>query len=412
MNNIYKFTLYNNLRIIIMKESNSYDVGVFNILYKVGSKNENPNKTGIAHLFEHYMFSGSKHIINYDNIISKIGGYSNAFTSQDYTNYYVKFPIYNIETIFWLESDRMNNLVFSDKKLAIHKRVVIEEFKEYYYNNPYGDSELILQDLSYDSHPYKWCVIGKNIDHINSITLNDIKEFYNKYYNPSNAIISIIGNVNINYIYNLALKWFSKIANKHKLTINYNIKDSKNKFKFCKKTKNITHNVIYQSWQMDGFLSKEYYILNLISNAISSDISSLLYNNLIIKKKIFFSINSYITDNIESGLFIIKGKILSGIDIEMAYKAIINEMEKIKEFGINIYQIQKAKNKIKFTYIMSLINITEKAFYLALFEMIKNANSYNDYINKYDFIDNNDIKKIAKNIFKRNNSSVLYYTKK
>ncbi|UOF94275.1 MAG: insulinase family protein [Bacteroides sp.] len=410
---IYKYVLPNGLIIIFNKDKYLKNSAVFNILYKVGSKDENFNKTGIAHLFEHLMFCGSKNITDYDHIVSNIGGINNAFTSQDYTNYYIELPNNKIETAFYTESDRMCNLNITKDKLDIQKKVVIEEFKQIYFDKPYGLSDSIILDMAYDKYQsYKWNVIGKNIDHIYSISIFDIKEWYKKYYNPNNAIISIVGNYDIHYIYELSYKWFNKIENNffsNKKVVKKNINKKLNVVK--KQYSKIINNTVYKIWNIDERLSKNFYMMHLFAELLSGDKSSKLYQSLVINKNMFLNIDAYIIESIDCGLFVIEGKIYNNIKLDHANIVISNEIINIIKNGFNNFEIKKVQNQTELRILFNQMNIIERAFELSLFEMMGNYELYNKEIDNYNQITSENICECAKKFIKDNNCSTLYYIK-
>ncbi len=411
MINFDKFKLDNGLKVIVHKDKTSPIVAI-NILYKVGARNENPQKTGFAHLFEHLMFGGSINIPSYDTPLQKIGGENNAFTNNDITNYYLTLPKQNIETGFWLESDRMLSLDFSDKSLEVQRKVVVEEFKQRYLNQPYGDIMLLLRPLAYKKHPYSWATIGKEISHIENATIQDVKDFFYKHYAPNNAILVVAGDVKTNQIKKLAEKWFGNIENRKidKTKIPIEPKQTKER----KKTvyRNVPFNSITKAYHMCNRLHKDYQATDLISDILSNGNSSRLYQNLVKDKKIFTDINAYIMGSIDNGLFIIDGKINNNIKVKDAENEIINEIENLKNNIIDNNELQKVKNKVEAALKLSEIGILNKAMNLAFYENLGDANLLNTEIDKYLNVTTKDIKRIANNIFKTENTSTLYYLKK
>ncbi len=406
-----KFTLNNGLKIIVHKDPSTTLVA-FNILYNVGARDEDPEKTGFAHLFEHLMFEGSVHIPSYDKPLQMAGGENNAFTTNDITNYYITLPKENIESAFWLESDRMLGLDFSKEKLEIQKNVVIEEFNQRYLNQPYGDSSLLLRPLAYKVHPYQWATIGKNIKHIQNATLTDVKDFFFHHYAPNNAILSISGNVKTDEIKTLSEKWFGSI-DKKEIAIRNIPKEPKQKTARTQTVKrDVPFDAIYKAFHMSSKLEKEYYTTDLISDLLANGKSSRLYQNLVKDKKMFSDINAYITGDIDEGLFIITGKLMKSIKMEDAEKAINSELDKIIEGKIEDYEIEKVKNKFESLFEFGQLSALNKAMDLAYNELLGDANKINLEVENYGSVTKKEIQDVATKLFNTNNSSTLYYLSK
>ena len=406
-----RFTLINGLKVIVHHDPSTTLVA-FNVLYNVGARDENPEKTGFAHLFEHLMFEGSVHIPSYDKPLQMAGGENNAFTTNDITNYYITLPKENIESAFWLESDRMIGLDFSQEKLEIQKNVVIEEFNQRYLNQPYGDSSLLLRPLAYKVHPYQWATIGKKIDHIQNATLDDVKDFFFHHYAPNNAILSISGNVNTDEIKTLCEKWFGSI-NKKEIAKRNILKEPEQKQARTQTVyRNVPFDAIYKAFHMSSKLEKEYYTTDLISDLLSNGKSSRLYQNLVKDKKLFSDINAYITGDIDAGLFIITGKLMKTVKMEDAEKAINSEIDKITEGKITDYEIEKVKNKFESVFEFGQLSATNKAMDLAYNELLGDANRINLEVKNYRSVTKKEIKEVAKKLFNVNNSSTLYYLSK
>lgn len=406
-----KFTLDNGLKIIVHNDPSTAIVA-FNILYNVGARDENPEKTGFAHLFEHLMFEGSINIPSYDSPLQIAGGENNAFTTNDITNYYITLPKENIETAFWLESDRMLGLDFSQEKLDIQKNVVIEEFNQNYLNQPYGDSSLLLRPLVYKTHPYRWATIGKDISHIKNANLVDVRNFFLKHYAPNNAIICVAGNVNTDEIKTLAEKWFAPIE-KRDVDLR-KIPQEPQQIEARTQTvyRNVPFDAIYIAFHMCSKLEKEYYVADLISDLFANGKSSRLYQNLVKTKKLFSDINAYITGDIDAGQFIITGKLMKHIEINEAEKAIWEEIEQMTKGEINDYEIEKVKNKYESVYEFGQLSTLNKAMDLAYHELLGDAERINQEIEKYQSVTKDEIQKTSTKIFDKKNSSTLYYLSK
>ncbi|HAF28524.1 MAG TPA: peptidase M16 [Bacteroidales bacterium] len=406
-----KFTLQNGLKVIVHHDPSTTLVA-FNILYHVGSKNESPDKTGFAHLFEHLMFEGSIHIPSYDRPLQLAGGENNAFTTNDITNYYITLPKENIETAFWLESDRMFGLDFSQKKLDIQKNVVIEEFNQNYLNQPYGDSSLLLRPLAYKVHPYQWATIGKDISHIQNADLEDVRNFFMHHYAPNNAILSISGNVKTDEIKTLSEKWFAPIE-KREIALRVISKEPEQlKARTQTVYRNVPFDAIYIAFHMSSKLENDYYVADLISDLFANGKSSRLYQSLVKTKQLFSDINAYITGDIDEGLFIITGKVMSTVKINDAETAIWEEINQLSNGNIDDYEIEKVKNKFESVYEFGQLSALNKAMDLAYHELLGDAERINQEIEKYRRVTKDEIQKTASKIFNRKNSSTLYYLSK
>ncbi len=408
MIDIQKFTLDNGLTVVVNEDKTTPFIA-FNMLYDVGSKDENPDKTGFAHLFEHLMFGGSKNIPNFDEPLQRVGAENNAFTNTDITNYYITIPKENIETAFWLESDRMLCLDFSQRNLDIQKNVVCEEFRQRYLNKPYGDTWLLLRPLAYKKHPYQWATIGKDISHIEQATLNDVKDFFYRYYAPNNAVLSISGNISVNQVKLLAEKWFGPIERRKVPYRNIPQEPLQTEKRELTVHRNVPYPSIYKTFKMCKRLDNDYYTTDLISDILSNGKSSRLYKKLVQEKKLFSDINAYITGEMEEGLFVFSGNAMNGVDIFEAEKAINEEIEKLKNGFIFDYELSKVKNKIESTIQFSETNILNKAMNIAKYELFGDANLVNSEFSNYAKVQTIDIKRIANELFVENNSSTLYY---
>ncbi|MBN4081799.1 insulinase family protein [bacterium AH-315-C07] len=406
-----RFKLKNGLKVIV-HEDHSTPLAAINILYNVGSKDEHPERTGFAHLFEHLMFGGSINIPDYDAPLQMVGGENNAFTNPDITNYYLKLPANNLETGFWLESDRMLSLAFSERSLAVQKKVVSEEFKERYLNQPYGDVWPIIRKFVYKKHPYQWPTIGKQLSHIKKIKIADVKWFFKKYYCPSNAILVVAGNVKTSAVKKLANKWFGSIpagkSNNRKLPLEPKQKEPQ------KKTvrRDVPADSIYKVYHMCNRRAKEYYTTDLISDILSGGHSGRLEQELINKRHLFSKIAAFISGSVEEGMFMIEGQLQKGVKMKDAESAILNELKKLKTGLIDNYELQKVKNKVESSITFSEINILNRALDLAQFELLGNANLVNTEIEKYQKVAPAEIRNQCKKMFTPENCSTLYYLQK
>jgi len=406
-----KFKLDNNLTVIVHQDK-STPLACLNILYDVGARDEDENKTGFAHLFEHLMFGGSINIPNYDEPLQMVGGENNAFTTNDITNYYCTVPADNIETMFWLESDRMLSLAFTEKSLEVQRNVVIEEFKQRYLNQPYGDVWLILRPLIYENHPYKWATIGKEISHIENATMDDVKSFFKKHYNPSNAILVVAGNVEIDHVKQLAKKWFEPIPASLKPLRNLPVEPKQIVPKRLIVERDVPASAIYKVYHMCARADDEYHTVDMISDILSRGNSSRLYKTLIKEKQLFNDISAYVMGDLDKGIFVISGKIPDNVKMEDAEKAIIEEIEKLKVELVNDVELQKCKNKIESSLTFSETDVLTKATNLAISELLGSANLINEEITKYSQVTPEKIMTQANNIINESNCTTLYYLSK
>ena len=288
-----KFLLSNGLRVLVHRDT-STPMAVLNVLYDAGARDENPEQTGFAHLFEHLMFGGSINIPNYDGPLQVAGGENNAYTTNDLTNYYIQIPAENLETAFWLESDRMLSLAFTDKSLEVQRKVVSEEFKEHYLNKPYGDVWHKMRELTYKVHPYRWMTIGKELSHIENAKLDDVKNFFFKHYRPVNAILVVAGNVTVEKVKELAEKWFGDIPSGEKY--NRNLPQEPPQLAACslQLTADVPLDALYKCWHMYPRLDQRYYIADLITEVLSGGGSSRFFQALVKEKNYSVLLNAII----------------------------------------------------------------------------------------------------------------------
>ncbi len=406
-----KFELENGLKVIVHQDK-STPIACINILYDVGSRDEHPDQTGFAHLFEHLMFGGSVNIPNYDEPLQRVGGENNAFTTNDITNYYLTLPSENLETGFWLESDRMLSLAFSDKSLEVQRSVVIEEFKQRYLNQPYGDVWLLMRPLIYKVHPYQWDTIGKEISHIENAQMQDVKNFFKKFYCPNNAIMVVAGNVEFEDVKALSVKWFAPIPKGPENKRNLPAEPPQKIAQSLIVERDVPAAAIYKAYHMCSRYDKEYYATDLISDILSRGNSSRLHNSLIKEKKMFSDLHAYVMGDFDKGLFIVSGKLSSGVTMEDADKAIIEELNKMKMQLVTVEELQKVKNKMESSHVFGEIEVLNKATNLAVSELLGDANMVNLEVDKYLSVTAEQIREQANTIFRIENCSTLYYNMK
>lgn len=410
MINFTKFTLQNGLTVIHHEDKNT-QLCVMNILYKVGSKNEDPEKTGFAHLFEHLMFGGSVNIPDYDSALQIAGGENNAFTSNDITNYYLTLPFNNIETGFWLESDRMLSLDFSQKSLDIQKNVVIEEFKERYLNQPYGDVWLKMLPLAYQKHPYRWPTIGKEISHIENATLDEVKDFFFSFYAPNNAILVVAGNISLERTKTLCGKWFEDIPYRNVKQAEYPWEPAQNQPREIEVHADVPLDCIIKAYHMPGRMQKGYYESDLLSDILGSGRSSRLFQNLVKEKKLFSEIDSYISGDVDPGLIMIEGKLTRGVSMDTANDAILSCIDYTLN-QITEEELVKVKNKTETTIRFNDANVLNRAMKLAYCEMLGDINIANEEASHYLNVHKEELISNGRNVLNENNCSTIFYKAK
>jgi predicted Zn-dependent peptidase len=408
MINFEKFSLANGLRVIVHQDT-STPMAVMDIMYDVGSRDENPDKTGFAHLFEHLMFGGSANIPNYDEPLQMAGGENNAYTTDDLTNYYIQLPAENLETAFWLESDRMLSLAFSEKSLDVQRKVVVEEFKEHYIAKPYGDVWHKMRDLAYTRHPYRWMTIGKELSHIENARLEDVKEFFFKYYRPVNAIMVVAGNVTTEKVKALAEKWFGDIPPGEKYKRNVPQEPQQKEERKLEVKANVPLDALYKCWHIYPRLDRKYYIADLLSDILSGGGSSRLYQALVKEKQLFSNIECHHFGTTDAGLLCIEGKLVKGIKMEEGEKAIEAELDKLKNELVSEAELQKAKNKTESMIAFEDMSVMNRANSLAYYELLGDASWMNFELEKYGSVTTEDILQESRNIFRKENSNTLYY---
>ncbi len=403
-----KFILSNGLKVLV-HEDKSTPMAVVNVLYDVGARDENPEKTGFAHLFEHLMFGGSKNIPVYDEPLQMAGGENNAYTTNDITNYYCQLPAENIETAFWLESDRMLSLAFSKKSLEVQRKVVCEEFKEHYINKPYGDVWHKFRELIYTTHPYKWMTIGKELKHVEDATLEDVKDFFFKHYTPVNAILVVAGNVNFENIKALSEKWFGDIPSGEKYNRNLPKEPKQTAARTMEVKANVPLDALYKCWHIYPRTDPRYYTADLITDILSGGGSSRLFQSLVKEKQLFSNIDCYHLGSTDAGILTIEGKLVKGVDIKIAEAAINEELKKLQSDGISAAELEKVKNKTESAMAFEDMSVMNRASSIAMYELLGDAELMNSELEKYRAVTAENILEQTRIIFDDNNCSTMYY---
>lgn len=403
-----KFQLSNGLRVVV-HEDPSTPMAVLNVLYDVGARDEDPEKTGFAHLFEHLMFGGSVHISDYETPLQLAGGENNAFTTEDLTNYYEQLPAENIETAFWLESDRMLSLAFSEKSLEVQRKVVCEEFKEHYINKPYGDAGFKMRELAFRVHPYRWMTIGKELSHIEQASLTDVKEFFHKHYCPANAILVIAGNIKTAPMLSLAEKWFGSIPAGQKYIRRLPQEPLQTEARTREVRADVPLDAIYKCYHMAPRLEDGYYHAEMITEILGGGSSSRLHQHLVKEQQLFSHIECHQTGSMDAGLVVIEGRLIKGVDMMAADRAIEAELDRMMTVAIGGKELTKVKNKTESAIQFEDMALMNRATSLAIYELLGDANLMNTELARYQDVTSAQLLETARRIFDKANCSTLYY---
>lgn len=411
MINFEEFTLGNGLRVIV-HEDPTVQIAVLNVLYDVGSRDEEPDKTGFAHLFEHLMFGGSMNIANYDEPLQKVGGENNAFTNTDITNYYLTVPAPNIETGFWLESDRMLSLSFDPNVLEVQRKVVVEEFKQRYLNQPYGDVWLKLRPLAYKKHPYQWATIGKEISHIEGATMEDVRKFFFRFYVPSNAVLVVAGNVTVDQVRALSEKWFGTIRSPEAPERQLPSEPPQKEKRTLAIEADVPASALYKAYHMPGRFDKDYFAVDLMSDVLTRGQSSRMYQKLVKEKEIFTSLSSFTMGTLDPGLVVFNGRVKDGIDLKDAEGEVNAVIEDFIREGATAEELEKVKNQAYATIEFGEVEVMNRAMNLAFAKLSGDANYVNEEGKLIGAVTLDDIQRSAKKILREENAAVMYYKAK
>ncbi len=400
--------LDNGLKVLVHIDQ-STPMAVVNVLYDVGARDEDPQQTGFAHLFEHLMFGGSVNIPDYDEPLQVAGGENNAYTTNDLTNYYCQLPSENLETAFWLESDRMLSLAFSKKSLDVQRKVVCEEFKEHYINKPYGDVWHIMRELAFKEHAYRWMTIGKELSHVENAQLEDVKRFFFKHYTPSNAILVVAGNVSVEQVRELAEKWFGDIPSGEKYKRNLPVEPEQKEERRMTVHRKVPADAIYKTWHMCSRLDDDYYTTDLLTDILGGGASSRLYQALVKEQQLFTGINCYHFGSLDAGLLAIDGQLVKGVDIKKAEDAIEAELDKIRHGLVDERELQKVQNKTESVMAFEDMSVMNRAGSLAFYELLGDGEIMNTEFKKYQDVTVQDLKRISNAVLQPSNSNTLWY---
>lgn len=403
-----KFTLDNGLQVLVHPD-HSVPIATTNVLYNVGSRDEEEHKTGFAHLFEHLMFGGSQHIPMFDEPLQKVGGENNAFTNPDITNYYITLPAANLETALWLESDRMLSLSFDPKVLEVQRKVVIEEYKQNYLNQPYGDAMIQLKALAYQAHPYRWPTIGRDISHIEDATLEDVKSFFYKFYRPNNAILVVAGQVEVAEVRRLTEKWFGDIpsGDPYHRDLPQEPVQTEKREKWVKA--NVPAHALYKAYHIPDRLDADYHAADLLSDILGRSRSSRLFTRLVKETPLFSSINAYLSGAIDPGLLIIHGKVNEGVSLEEADQAVNTVIQEIQQNPVHGEELRKVQNQAESTLVFSEMELLNRAMNLAYSTLLGDPNFVNEESRKIQAVTTDDIQRMAQTLLPPEKSNTLFY---
>lgn len=408
MLSIRKTVLDNGLRVIV-HEDHTTPLAACNIVYNVGSRDEHPDHTGFAHLMEHFMFTGSKNVPDFDKVLQKVGAINNAYTSQDLTHYYEVLPANNLETALWLESDRMLELAFRQQSLDIQKQVVIEEFKENFLNRPYGDLMMLFNQMAYERHPYQWLPIGKKPEHIAEVDMDMIKDFYYRFYRPNNAVLVVAGNVHFDEVAALAEKWFGDIPPGDVPEKNYPKELPQKNLRIKTVERNVPSDVLIKGWLMCNRMHPDYYACDLLSDMFGTGQSSYLYQKLVNEQKLFTDISASVMGTTDEGLFLISGRPVEGVSIEDADAALCSYLYGFKPDNNFLHDLQKVQNRAESVLLNNEIKIDDRATNLAVGETISNVEYFLDERQHYFDVTEEQMLRLISEMLTEKRSNTLYY---
>ena len=408
---INRHILDNGLRLVHSRDESTQMVAL-NILYNVGARDEHPEHTGFAHLFEHLMFGGSVNIPDYDMPLQLAGGENNAWTKNDITNYYRTVPRQNVETGFWLESDRMLSLDFSERSLEVQRGVVMEEFKQRCLNQPYGDVGHLLRPLAYQKHPYQWPTIGKDLSHVANATLEEVKAFFFRFYAPNNAILAVTGNISFEEAVELTEKWFGSVPRREVPVRNLPQEPEQTEERRLTVERNVPLDSLFMAYHMCDHRHPDYYVFDILSDVLSNGRSSRLNQHLVQEKQLFSSIDAYISGSVDAGLFHIAGKPSAGVSLELAEAAVRDELDRLQQELVDGQELEKVKNKFESTQIFGNINYMKVATNLAWFELLGKAEDLEKEVERYRSVTAMQLREVAQSAFRKENGVVLYYKSK
>lgn len=403
-----KTTLANGLTVVVNRDRSS-KLAAVNLLYKVGARNEDPARTGFAHLFEHLMFRGTRDVPSFDEPVQMASGDNNAFTNNDYTDFYITLPTDNIETALWLESDRMEGLDITPGKLETEKKVVIEEYRQRYLNQPYGDQTMLLRALCYKVHPYRWATIGLSTDHIAAATIDEVRSFYRTHYHPSNCILSISADLDEQHMFSLAEKWFAPLSDKPFPAASLPQEPEQTTARRQEVERDVPATTVTIAYHMGGRTSAGFYVADVVSDLLSGGDSSRLYRELVRERKLLSAVNAYITGDIDPGLFVLTGQLLPGVTTEEAEEALHEQIARLQHSPVGDYELEKVRNKFEANTLFGELNVMNKAMNLGFYQMLGDAELANREIDLYRAVDKERIVDFCRRTLRKENSNTLIY---
>lgn len=408
-----RYRLNNGMRIIVREDASTPMVST-NILYGVGSRDEEETRTGFAHLFEHLMFGGTKRVPDFDAVVTEVGGESNAYTSTDSTNYYLTLPAKYLETGMWLESDRMRLLDFSERNLQVQQSVVTEEYHYRYINQPYGDVWLLLRPLCYKVHPYRWPTIGMDIRHVQEATLEDVERFFFRHYRPDNALLAVVGNVKGDEVAKMAEKWFGDIGNGERRVLAESVlaEPEQRETRLVEVERDVPSDALYMAFVMSDRLSPDFRVEDMLSDILSNGNSSRLYDNLVKRQGMFTELDAFITSEVDGGLFVVSGKMAKGVSCEEGRAAVWEELERLKSEPVSDYELEKVKNKFENTFFINNYKSADCAAQLCMNEWLGHIEWVNEEPALYRMVTAEDVMRVARRLFGRERENVIYYRRK
>lgn len=409
--NVLRFTLNNGLRLVHMQDDCTEMVHV-NLLYGVGAKNEEYEYTGIAHLLEHLLFEGTEKFPSFDEPLEAAGGDSNAYTNNDFTNYFISLPRRNAELAFCMEADRMCNLSLDDEKVDVQRQVVMEEFKQGHLNKPYGDVSMLIRKLAFKKHPYRWSTIGRKLSHIANVPVGVVRDFYNRYYVPENAVLAVVGNISFEQTKEWAIKWFGDIPARRCEKCEIPTEPRQCRCRTLTVQRNVPDDALYMAFHMNGFNGKDYYPCDVISDILANGYSGRLSERLVKKKKLFTRIDAFISNTEDDGLFWIYSRLAKGVSYERAEAAIFNELELLQEKEVPSSELDKVRNRFESEQIFNNLSGANFAEKLALAEWYGDVTRAWRETELYRAVTAKDVKRVAGELFRKGNASILYYRKK
>ena len=405
-----EYKLDNGLTVILHRDPTT-PLAVVNLLYKVGSRDEDPEMTGFAHLVEHLMFGGSKNVPDFDAVLQRAGADNNAFTNTDITNYYITIPVQNLETALWLESDRMLNPSFDNGMFETQKKVVIEEYKQRYLDQPYGDVWLHLRPLAYRVHPYRWPTIGMDTAHIEKARLKDVHSFFSRFYHPGNAALVIAGNIREDPTGKLVEKWFGDIPPGPGVSRNLPAEPPQPSARKAELERPVPLDAVFKVYHMPGRNHELYYPTDMLNDILGRGKSSRLYRKLVKDRRIFNSISAFILGSFDPGLFVISGKLNPGHDPEEGEKMILELVEELKSHPPGEDELEKVKNQAESNILFSEMELLNRAMGLAIANALGNTNLVNEELERIRSVTPGKVYQVAQEILRDENCSTLFYRK-